>query len=93
MKTWSGCPARAKVIYETIRSIKNKDAMDGLTQRRQAEAMTLDDLTKVIQWSESQCPPQQLTVIPAPNHSMYILSLNHGLARAFMSAGFTLWTR
>jgi hypothetical protein len=78
LKTWSRCLARAKVIYETIRSIKNKDAMDGLAQRWQAEAMTLDNLTKVIQWSESQCPPRQLTVIPMPNHSMHILGLNQG---------------
>ncbi len=91
-KTWSGCPARAEIIYETLRSIKNKHAVEG-AKRRQAEAMTLDDLRRVIQWSEMQCPLQELTIIPTPNLSNHLLSLNHGLMRAFMSAGFTLWTR
>ena len=90
--TWHGCPARSDVIYDTLKAIKNKHTAEG-AKCRQAEVMTLDDLSRLIQWSEIQCPPRLLTDLPARSHSAYKLGLDHGLMRAFMSTGFTLWTR
>ena len=80
---------------DTLKSIKNKNVVEGV-KKRQAEAMTLQDLTKIIQWSEAQCPPQQLVVRQAtsyPKDGDHQLNLSHGLMHAFVSSGFTLWTR
>lgn len=93
-QTWHGCPARAPIIYETLKSIKNKHIAEG-AKRRQAEAMTLEDLTQVMLWSEAQCPQHRLA-----NQSLGQLTaadqtqnLTHSFMRAFMSTAFTLWTR
>ena len=52
MQTWHGCPACAPVIQETLKAIKNKHVAEGVKQW-QAEAMTLEDLAQVMQWSEA----------------------------------------
>ncbi|KAF8695767.1 hypothetical protein AX14_001656 [Amanita brunnescens Koide BX004] len=92
MQTWSGCPARADIIYETIKSIKNRHTAAG-AKRRHAEAIMIEDLMQVMQWSEDQSPKVRLTIIPALTFQDHLLALSHGLMRAFMSTGFTLWTR
>src|SRR6266550_5838418 len=93
-QTWYGCPAHAPIIYETLKSIKNKHITEG-AKRRQAEAMTLEDLTQVMRWSETQCPQHQLTTYESRQLTAadQMQNLTHGFMRAFMSTAFTLWTR
>ena len=93
MQTWYGCPACAPVIQETLKAIKNKHVAEGV-KWRQAEAMTLEDLAQIMQWSEATCPQQRLMSCPAQlTMEDQILNLTHGFMRAFMSTAFTLWTR
>jgi hypothetical protein len=60
--------------------------------RHHAEAMRLEDITMVMQWSEQQCPQSKLCDRPK-NLDEMMHSVKHGLMRAFMTTGFVLWTR
>ena len=60
--------------------------------RHHAEAMRLEDITQVMNWSEMQCPPSKLCDSPKDLDEM-MHSVKHGLMRAFMTTGFVLWTR
>ena len=95
MQTWHGCPARAPVIQEMLKAIKNKHVAEGIKQW-QAEAMTLEDLAQVMRWSEATCLQHRLVNVNFPAHITMedqILNLTHGFMRAFMSTAFMLWTR
>ena len=93
MQTWHGCPARAPVIQETLKAIKNKHVAKGIKQQ-QAEAMTLEDLAQVMWLSKATCPQHRLVNFPAHiTMEDQILNLTHSFMQAFMSTAFTLWTR
>jgi len=89
-----GCPARAGVIKELMKTIRNRDGKihGGLASRGHAEAMRIEDLTKIMTCSEGKVPP---TSARSEQHipKDLVAFLNHYMMRAFMSCGFTLWTR
>ena len=60
--------------------------------RHHAEAMGLEELKKVIQWSEKVYPSEKLAEGPK-DISELMLSVEHTMMRAFKTSGFTLWTR
>ena len=54
--------------------------------------MGLEELKKVIQWSEIKYPSEKLAAEPKDINEL-MLSVEHTMMRAFMTTGFTLWTR
>src|ERR1700677_603596 len=51
-----GCPACASAIEKFIKAIKTKSNINGsVATREHAEAMTIEELQKIMQWSEAQC--------------------------------------
>ena len=92
-----GCPARAPAVEKVVKAIKTKSRVKGSSATRQhAEAMTIEELNYVVAWSEGQCSSHLLgTRLPASHDTGTIRYhvAKHGFMRAFMSTGFTLWTR
>jgi hypothetical protein len=86
-----GCPARAPAIKSLLTVVKKKSRAES-TGRKHAAPMSIEELTQIIRWSESVCPPSQLTR-PAQNAKEQFLVAKHALMRAFMTSGFTMWTR
>src|SRR6266550_8645754 len=95
MGTVTGCPARAPVVVKTLKAIKTKSRMKGASATRQhAEAMTMEELTYAMEWSEAQCPVSLLgTPVDAKDTKRQYHIVRHSLLRALFSTGFTLWTR
>jgi hypothetical protein len=63
--------------------------------RQHAEAMTLEELQKMMRWSEKECPhevvaPEKVQTVQDIEEIQFITK--HGLMRAFCSTAFTLWT-
>jgi hypothetical protein len=82
-----------------VQSIKTREKSKGASaSRNHAEAMSLEELQHLMQWSAMECPDEWLTgdrwksevqdSVAALKHR-----LQHGFMRGFMSSGFTLWTR
>jgi hypothetical protein len=93
-ETVKGNPARSSRIRSYMRVINSKSGEKGSSTegRRHAEAMRLEDITKVMRWSELQCPSSKLGDSPK-NLDEMMHNVKHGLMRAFMTTGFVLWTR
>lgn len=91
-----GCPARAPGVTDVLRCIKIRAKSRGASAvRNHADAMTIEEIQKLMQWSTSVCPNEMLTVDPKTITDIKDLKLclEHGFMRAFMSSAFTLWTR
>jgi hypothetical protein len=61
-----------------------------------AEAMSLEDLTRLMEWSRTVCPESwsSVQVAPSPDtDEMTGLVAKHLFMCAYMSTAFTLWTR
>ena len=85
MQTWHSCPARPPVIQEMLKAIKNKHVAKGV-KRRQAEAMTLEDLAQVMQLSKATCPQHRLVNFPAHiTMEDQILNFTHRLTIGILS--------
>ena len=87
----TGNPARAANISDLLHAIKTKDkSIGGL--RNHAEAMSIQDLRVIMRYSERECPPDwtslDLQVLETRQHLA-----KHLMMRAFLSTGFTVWTR
>lgn len=91
----SGCPARASVIETFVKAVRTKSGAKGAAAtRNHAEAMKLEELKKLMEWSEQQCAPEMLEKgFKITDLETLKLIAKHGLMRAFMATGFTLWTR
>ncbi|KAK7050285.1 hypothetical protein R3P38DRAFT_3606265, partial [Favolaschia claudopus] len=95
----TGCPARAGIVTSLVKIIKIRDSEKGAAAtRNHAEAMSVEDMTTLMNWSESICPTSRLVDatkagIPPTALAERLLLLKHGLMRGFASSGFTLWTR
>lgn len=61
--------------------------------RNHAEAITIEEIQKLMNWSETQCSNELLTTVPVETMEESKRRLEHGLMRAFMASAFTLWTR
>jgi hypothetical protein len=86
--------ARSSTIKSYIKVIASKSGAKGAAAavRHHAEAMGLEELKKVIQWSEIKYPSEKLGAQPKDINEL-MLSVEHTMMRAFMTSGFTLWTR
>ena len=81
-------------------AIKTKGRVKGMNVTHQhAEAMVIEELTYVMEWSELQCPavligPSESAAAYCSQGTKQLVNVaKHALMRAFMSTGFTLWTR
>ncbi|KAF8904708.1 hypothetical protein CPB84DRAFT_1677144 [Gymnopilus junonius] len=91
-----GCPARAQCVLDVVKSVKIWAKADGSSAtRNHADAMTLEEIQKLMRWSMSVCPDEKLTEDPKgiTDTADLVFRLEHGLMHAFMSSAFTLWTR
>ncbi|KAK0220041.1 hypothetical protein IW262DRAFT_1461271 [Armillaria fumosa] len=89
----TGNPACAPSIKEYIKCINMKSSAKGAAAtRHHADAMLVEDLIKIVKYSKAECSSEQLekTQVLAQELTQMI---KHGLMRAFLTSGFTLWTR
>ncbi|KAJ7753850.1 hypothetical protein B0H16DRAFT_1544129 [Mycena metata] len=95
----SGCPARAGIVASLVKIIKIRDNEKGAdATRNHAEAISAEDMTVMMDWSESVCPASKLIEavkmgVAPQDLAERLLLLKHGQMRAFGSSGFNLWTR
>jgi hypothetical protein len=90
----TGCPARAIEIQGLMKCIKTKARVKGAAAtRRHAEATTVEDMKKMMDWSESQCSAEDLKKAKPSDLNALLLLLKHGMVRGFLSSGYSLWTR
>lgn len=57
-----------------------------------AEAITIEEIQQIMEWSEKTCPDDLLT-LPVADLETLMFRAEHALMRAFISSAFTLWTR
>ena len=89
-----GCPARAPSVGSVIQVVKTRARTKGASAtRNHAEAMTIEEIQKIMNWSEMQCSNELLTTVPIETSEELKCCLEHGFMRAFMASAFTLWTR
>ncbi|KAF8342487.1 hypothetical protein F5887DRAFT_918733 [Amanita rubescens] len=90
--TVRGCPAHAKDIKALLKRIKNKNGMEGgKALRNHARAIRIEDLTRMMDWSEKIVPSASLGKLDKNDITLEVVK--HVLMRAFLSSAFTLWTR
>jgi len=94
----TGCPARAQPIRALIKIVRTRANKKGAAAtRHHAEAMTRGDLRVIMEWSASQFPIESVEWARAPRVDSapvdLATALKHAMMRAFLSSGFTLWTR
>ena len=75
--------------------IRARDNQKGAAAtRHHAEAMKIDYLDAIIKISESVAPPERILQMASSDPpDSAVIALRHGMMRAFLSSGFTLWTR
>ena len=57
-----GCPARASNVKAVVHSVKTREKSKGAgATRNHAEAMTLEELRQLMEWSTQECPNEWLT--------------------------------
>jgi hypothetical protein len=89
-----GCPARAPAVRSVLQAVKIRARAKGASAtRNHAEAITIEEIQKLMNWSEMQCSNELLTTVPVETMEESKRHLEHGLMRAFMASAFTLWTR
>ncbi|EDR06825.1 uncharacterized protein LACBIDRAFT_299726 [Laccaria bicolor S238N-H82] len=89
----TGCPARAPAVMAVIHAVKVRAVEKGhAASRNHAEAITVEEMKKIIDWSEKMCPDDLLT-LPVKDIETLMFRAEHALMRAFISSAFTLWTR
>jgi hypothetical protein len=87
----TGNPANASIIQDLKKTIHNKKSVEGVA-RNHADAMTADDMKKIIERSEESCPFIEGQAFPEDIESL-LKCASHFELRALMTTGFTLWTR
>jgi hypothetical protein len=76
-----------------MKCIKNKARAKGAAvTRHHAEATTIEDIRAMMEWSGSECPNEKLENAPKTQEELELM-IKHGQTRAFLSSGYTLWTR
>ncbi|KAG6834956.1 hypothetical protein H0H93_006101, partial [Arthromyces matolae] len=58
-KTVTGCPARASCVLDIKKAVQNRGKTDSAT-REHAKAMTIEDMTKLMQYSQMLCSDARL---------------------------------
>lgn len=86
-------PARAPSVKEYVKCINTKSGAKGAAATcHHADAMRIEDLAKIIEYSKEQCSCEQLEK-KAVSAQELTQMIKHGMMRAFLTSGFTLWTR
>ena len=76
-----------------LHAIKIRASVKGAAATRQhAEAISIEEIQTLMQWSERTCP-NELLEMPVPDVETLMFRLEHALMRAFVTSAFTLWTR
>ncbi|KAF5335536.1 hypothetical protein D9611_012166 [Ephemerocybe angulata] len=89
-----GCPAKAYEVKQLVRSVKARAAQRGeATERHHAEAITIEDMRAIMDWSEVICPDSALENPLLSNPDAAKIMDKHGLYRAFSTTAFTMFTR
>ncbi|KAF9024486.1 hypothetical protein BDZ89DRAFT_925293, partial [Hymenopellis radicata] len=93
-----GNPARAQAVMNTVHEIKNRDRKGGAAAtRNHAEAITIEEMKRTMEWSFSICPELLVTRFLRADSTLTMEErsnvIEHTFMRAFTSTGFTLWTR
>jgi hypothetical protein len=86
----TGNPARSACIEDLLKTIKNKAGANG-GHRNHAEAIRIEDVSRIMEMSEKECPGNVYAHIK--DASELKMATEHLLMRAFIASGFTLWTR
>ena len=91
----TGCPARSHTIKELVKVVRSRGKQKGAAAtRHHAEAMKLEDLDTIIKWSEFMAPPEHILKLACSySPDLEASMLKHSMMWAFLSSGFTLWTR
>jgi len=80
-------------VTSLLHAIKIRASIKGAAATRQhAEAISIEEIQTLMQWSEKTCP-NELLEMPVPNVETLMFRLEHALMRAFVTSAFTLWTR
>ena len=89
----TGCPGRAPVVQSLINVIKNKSGAKGAAAgRHHAEAMKIEELRAVMEWSEKRRAEMKVDT-SLDDHDRAKMLAKHLEMEAFLSSGYTLWTR
>ncbi|KAI4526175.1 hypothetical protein K525DRAFT_189781 [Schizophyllum commune Loenen D] len=91
----TGNPAQAPGVRAIVDIVKKRHKKKGeAANREHADAMTIQDLGKIIATSERQYPAGIVDHLDkiSDGKEMYNVML-HIMMRAFLTSGFTLWTR
>lgn len=95
----AGNPADSAQVEDLMHMIKNKLRASSVT-RDHAEAMKIEDLRKMMNWSLQQCPPELVDGLLAQVDSSKPLDVSlvlhvtkHLQIRGFSSSAFVLWMR
>ncbi|KAJ7192757.1 hypothetical protein GGX14DRAFT_528316 [Mycena pura] len=88
---YEGNPVESAEVEDTMRSIKNKCGADG-GDRVHSLAMSKEYMEKMFAWSDSICAPATyFNPLPSPAESLE--RTKHLMFKAFVSTGWTVWTR
>jgi hypothetical protein len=79
----SGNPARAAVIEDLMTTIKNRYGASG-ESRNHVEAITIDDMTQLVRFSEAQFPVARLTA-KISDIAEFLECTKHAMMQAFAS--------
>jgi len=76
-----------------MKAVKTRAATKGAAAtRKHAEAMALEDLQKIMEWSEGKCLNEMFDNAPSHPDSVALMNL-HGLMRALYPSLFVLMLR
>jgi hypothetical protein len=88
----TGNPTKSNIIADIMTTIRNKKVAEG-GMRNHADAITIDQMKLIFEWSESVVPSGSESQALEKNLEERNLVAFHLQMRAFMATGFTLWTR
>lgn len=101
----SGCPARAQSIRDLVKAVRARDKKKGAAaSRNHAEALSIEDLQRFMNWSEAICPNnmpsgcvygeqaagENLIYQPGGRGPSLKMIVEHTFMCAFASMAFTL---
>ncbi|EDR06462.1 uncharacterized protein LACBIDRAFT_328853 [Laccaria bicolor S238N-H82] len=86
--------ATAPAIHDLMKAVKTRAGTKGAAAtRKHAEAMLLEDLQKIMAWSEEKCPNEFFDNAPSSAQSDVALMNMHGLMQALCPTLFMLMLR
>ncbi|KAH6911753.1 hypothetical protein BKA70DRAFT_1423507 [Coprinopsis sp. MPI-PUGE-AT-0042] len=88
-----GNPAKAPCVSNVMKAIKTRVGRKGeAAYRDHAEAMSIEDMDRLMAWSLLKCPPDWL-LNPPTDVALLKVTAEHGFIRGYASGAFTLFGR